>query len=371
MAGMTTQQLLARLDRADALPGAAELREATYELLRCEPGDRVLDVGCGGGRAVAELCGRGVRAVGADRDPRMLAAARARSAGLAAPDRTTGRVPLPAGGFRAPGAAPPPGGEPSGKSAGCAAPPSLAGELSAAARTPAGESPVAARTPAELSGTSAFVPVAARAPAGESPVAARTLAELSGTSAGPPASARTSAGEPPASAGFVEADLLRLPFGDGEFRGYRADKVLHELADPAAAVAEARRVLAPGGRAVLCGQDWDTLVLDSDRPALTRAIVHARADAIAGPRAARQYRTLLVDAGFTEIAVEVRTMVDTGGSLLPLLDGLAAAARDAGVAADARIDAWLREQSARAAAGRFFLAIPIFVASATAPESPQ
>ncbi|MEV7040340.1 methyltransferase domain-containing protein [Amycolatopsis sp. NPDC051061] len=32
-------------------------------------------------------------------------------------------------------------------------------------------------------------------------------------------------------------------------RGYRADKVLHELADLAAAVAEARRVLAPGGRA--------------------------------------------------------------------------------------------------------------------------
>lgn len=269
MADMTTHQLLARLDRADALPGVGELREATYELLWGEPGDRVLDVGCGGGRAVVELCGRGVRAVGADRDPRMLAAARARSAGLAG----------------------------------------------TAARTPAGGPPVAAE--------------------------------------------------------FVEADVLRLPFADGEFRGYRADKVLHELADPAAAVAEARRVLAPGGRAVLCGQDWDTLVLDSDRPDLTRAIVHARADAIAGPRAARQYRTLLVDAGFTEIAVEVRTMVDTGGSLLPLLDGLAAAARDTGVAARAQIDAWLREQSARAEAGRFFLAIPIFVASATAPEGPQ
>ena len=184
--------LLARLDRADALPGATELREVTYELLRCRPGDRVLDVGCGGGRAVAELGARGIHAVGADRDPRMLAAARTR-------------------GFE-----------------------------------------------------------------------------------------------------FVEADVLRLPFADGEFRGYRADKVLHELTDPAAAIVEARRVLAPGGRVVLCGQDWDTLVLDSDRPSLTRVIVHARADTIAGPRAARQYRALLVDAGFAEIAVEVRTMVDTG-----------------------------------------------------------
>ncbi|MCR6486744.1 methyltransferase domain-containing protein [Amycolatopsis sp. OK19-0408] len=248
---MTGTPLAARLARADALPGATELREATYELLRCGPGDRALDVGCGGGRAVAELCARGVRAVGADRDPSMLAIAR------------------------------------------------------------------------EL------------APAPE----------------------------------FVEADVLRLPFPDGEFRGYRADKVLHELADPAAAVAEARRVLAPGGRVVLCGQDWDTLVLDSDRPALTRAIVHARADAIAGPRVARQYRTLLVDAGFAEIAVEVRTLVDTDGSLLPLLDGLAAAARTAGVATGGQVDGWLAEQSARAAAGRFFLAVPIFVASATVPST--
>lgn len=326
MAGMT-EQLLTRLDRADALPGAEELREATYELLRCKPGDRVLDVGCGGGRAVTELCGRGVRAVGADRDPAMLVAARARSTGVSAAPSSAGAPPVVAG-------------------------------------TEAGTSPAVARTPVGLS------PVAAGAEVGSPPAVVRTSAvpppsaERAEAVVRTPASARS-----PVGAGFVEADVVRLPFADRVFRGYRADKVLHELADPAAAVAEARRVLAAGGRVVLCGQDWDTLVLDSDRPALTRAIVHARADTIAGPRAARQYRTLLVDAGFT--AVEVRTMVDTEGGLRPLLDGLAAAARDAGVASAAQLDAWLREQSARAEAGRFFLAIPIFVASATAPESPQ
>ncbi len=371
---MTTEQLLARLDRADALPGAGDLREATYELLRCEPGDRVLDVGCGGGRAVAELCGRGVRAVGVDRDPGMLAAARARGAGLSGSARG-----VPASGIMAwPGssaAARTPSAElpaVTWTSAGerAAVAPAPVGESPAVMPTPTGQPPSVVRTAASERPAAARIPVGGRAAVVPAPVG-ESRAVVPTPTGQPPSVVRTSAGERAAAAGFVEADVLRLPFADGEFRGYRADKVLHELADPAAAVAEARRVLAPGGRAVLCGQDWDTLVLDSDRPALTRAIVHARADGIAGPRAARQYRTLLVDAGFTEVAVEVRTMIDTGGSLLPLLDGLAAAARDAGVAARAQVDAWLREQSARVTAGRFFLAIPIFVASATAPEGPQ
>jgi hypothetical protein len=57
-------------------------------------------------------------------------------------------------------------------------------------------------------------------------------------------------------------------------------------------VAEARRVLCPGGRIVLVGQDWDTIMVDSDDAALTRTIVHARADILSTPRAGRQYRNL-------------------------------------------------------------------------------
>ena len=58
----------------------------------------------------------------------------------------------------------------------------------------------------------------------------------------------------------------------------------HVLDDPARAAGEARRVLAPGGRIVLIGQDWDTFVIDADDAALTRTIVHARADLVPTPR---------------------------------------------------------------------------------------
>ncbi|TMR10493.1 methyltransferase domain-containing protein [Nonomuraea turkmeniaca] len=168
-------------------------------------------------------------------------------------------------------------------------------------------------------------------------------------------------------ADFRVGDACVLPLEDGTVAGYRADKVLHELPDPAKALAEARRVLVPGGRVVLVGQDWDTLVIDSDDPALTRTIVHARADLIPGPRAARRYRNLLLDAAFEDVAVEVHTAVFTDATMAPLLVRIAAAARTAGALTAEQEIAWVAEQTGRARSDRMFLAIPIFVASARRP----
>lgn len=222
--------LLSVLDALDDLPQARDLRERTYEGL----GDVVLDVGCGGGLAVRELAGRGVRAVGVDLDPAMVEAATQR---------------FPDGEFRV-------------------------------------------------------------------------------------------------------ADATALPFDDGSFTGYRADKVLHTLPEPELAVAEARRVLAPRGRAVLVGQDWDTMVIESSQPERTRALVHARADGMASPRVARRYRNLLLDNGFTDVTVEVHTFVFTGPMIVPML----------GTIGDGD---WLDEQVARARDDRLFVAVPMFLAAGT------
>ncbi|MEU0680186.1 MULTISPECIES: methyltransferase domain-containing protein [Streptomyces] len=165
-------QLIALLDAVDRLPGAAELRARSYELLGTAPGATAVDVGCSAGRAVAELTEAGAKSVGVDPDERMIEVARQR---------------WPEADFRTAGA-------------------------------------------------------------------------------------------------------YELPFANSTIDGYRADKVFHELAEPERALGEARRVLSPGGRIVLVGQDWDTFVIDFDDPALTRTIVHARADLVPGPRAARHYR---------------------------------------------------------------------------------
>jgi SAM-dependent methyltransferase len=244
-----TSRLIALLDAADRLPGASEMRLRSYELLGAALGRSVVDVGCGAGRAVAEMAGRGARAVGVDIQDKMIAAARE--------------------------------------------------------RWPQAE--------------------------------------------------------------FEVAGAYELPFADGTLDGYRADKVFHELDDPARALAEAQRVLTPGGRIVLTVQDWDAFVIDADDAGLTRTIVHARADLLPSPRAARHCRNLLLDGGFDDVGAEAAMAVLTDPAVLPMLVGLAEGARSAGAVSGPHAEAWVAEQRERARAGRLFLAIPLFIASATKP----
>jgi arsenite methyltransferase len=97
---------------------------------------------------------------------------------------------------------------------------------------------------------------------------------------------------------FVAGDALALPFADETFDAAVATQVYEYVADMPAALAEARRVLRPGGRLLILDTDWDSIVWHStDRDRMER-VLEKWNDHLADPYLPRRLPGLLRDAGF-------------------------------------------------------------------------
>ena len=93
--------------------------------------------------------------------------------------------------------------------------------------------------------------------------------------------------------------------------------------------------------------------------------MHTRAGTLPHPRIARAYRNLLLDAGFSDVSVEVHTLVFTDQAMLPVPVAHATAARQAGAITGDEADKWIGEQTRRAREDRLLVAIPMFLAAGT------
>ncbi|GAA4902803.1 ubiquinone/menaquinone biosynthesis C-methylase UbiE [Stackebrandtia albiflava] len=98
----------------------------------------------------------------------------------------------------------------------------------------------------------------------------------------------------------VRGDVHDLPFGDATIDRVRTDRVLQHVADPARVLAEARRVLRPGGRLVMAEPDWHTLAVD--HPVATISAAYTRfitERVVRNAGIGRALARLAADAGFT------------------------------------------------------------------------
>ncbi|MET9919207.1 methyltransferase domain-containing protein [Streptomyces sp. NPDC006435] len=94
-------------------------------------------------------------------------------------------------------------------------------------------------------------------------------------------------------------DIHTLPFEDGSIDRARTDRVLQHVTDPARALAEARRVLRPGGRLVMGEPDWDSLAIDHPDLEVSRAYTrHVTDRVVRNGVIGRQLARLALDAGF-------------------------------------------------------------------------
>ncbi|GAA1604809.1 methyltransferase domain-containing protein [Kribbella hippodromi] len=166
---------------------------------------------------------------------------------------------------------------------------------------------------------------------------------------------------------FHVAHSDELPIEDESMDGYRAMRLFHLLDDPAPTVAEARRVLRPGGRIVVGGQDYGFLMLDGTDQDLTDVVLLGLESRTAAPRAARGLRALLIDKGFREVEVAVHTDVVTDHrQMAPQLAAAAAAAVEKALITQADADSWLADQARRGRRDRFLAAIPTILVAANA-----
>jgi len=117
-----------------------------------------------------------------------------------------------------------------------------------------------------------------------------------------------------------------LPLGDGSVDLAVATQVYEYVPDIPAALAEARRVLAPGGRLLVLDTDWDSVVWRSGDDPLMSRVMAAWDEHLAHRELPRRLPQLLREGGYALVSSSVVPMLNVGyardtysGGLLELI----------------------------------------------------
>lgn len=165
----------------------------------------------------------------------------------------------------------------------------------------------------------------------------------------------------------AEGDILAAPFPDAAFDAVVAVQVLEYIAPVRAALAEARRVLKPGGRLLCLATNWDTAVWHGVPRELSAEIGAAWAGHADWPNLPAILGPMLVRAGFGAIRQVPVPVVNPSFHPESFAYGtarlMAAHAVACGVST-ARAEAWLAALDAAEAREEFFFSsLPIMTSA--------
>jgi ubiquinone/menaquinone biosynthesis C-methylase UbiE len=177
---------------------------------------------------------------------------------------------------------------------------------------------------------------------------------------------RAAAGE--ANVSFRVGDAYDLPFPDASFDRVVASQVLLHLADPWRAVAQMRRVLAPGGLLSIGEWDWDSTCLAVTDRELGRRFTHLLCDQMHNGLIVRELPWQLARHGFTQVAVtpQVRLSRDLDATHEWLIEPVAHELVRTGAITAEEGARFLDDLRDRAGTGRYFLARTYYSVIATA-----
>ncbi|WP_405682105.1 methyltransferase domain-containing protein [Streptomyces sp. NBC_00057] len=165
----------------------------------------------------------------------------------------------------------------------------------------------------------------------------------------------------------LTADVHTLPLPACSADRLRTDRLLQHVADVPKVLAEARRILRPGGRLVMGEPDWGSLAVDYPDPDVARAYTRHVADRIVrNAIIGRQLARLAEQAGFTVTSVIPMTSVFRNVSAADQVLGLQRNTERAvatGYLTRQKADSWLEHL----AGSPFFAAVTLYIVTAESP----
>lgn len=144
-------------------------------------------------------------------------------------------------------------------------------------------------------------------------------------------------------------DLHELPLRAGSVERARADRVLQHVLDPARAIAEARRVLRPGGLFGIAEPDWDTVAVADEDIQTSRRFADFLAGQVRNATIGRQLVRLCTHVGLRVRSVDPIAVLfrdfDTADRILGLRRNAGRAVL-AGRLVEADAEAWVQRLAA-------------------------
>jgi ubiquinone/menaquinone biosynthesis C-methylase UbiE len=156
---------------------------------------------------------------------------------------------------------------------------------------------------------------------------------------------------------FVVGDAHALDLPAASFDAAVAHTLVSHARDPLTVLAEAARVIRPGGSVAIFDGDYASLTFGCDDPHLGEQMERAvQSTIMSSPRVMRELPRLLPKAGLRLIAAQAHVYAEAGSSsfLLNLAETYGPLAASTGLVPAARADAWLADQRRSAEDGTFF-----------------
>jgi ubiquinone/menaquinone biosynthesis C-methylase UbiE len=171
---------------------------------------------------------------------------------------------------------------------------------------------------------------------------------------------------------YEVGDVTALAFESDTLDAAYCERVFQHLAEPDVAMGELFRVLRGGGRLAAIDPDFTRGIVDADDVELSDILTSTIWQTVQNPTSGRQLQSRMVRAGFVDVVVRGTLRVATDAEQIRALSPRPVAARldevvTSGMITRERADAYLTDQKAREAEGRYLSATPLYCVTGIKP----